>query len=81
RLPVFSGKDVAYAIRRDLVMPLILALVFYVLLLASFMWETLTLTAAAFIVSLLFSTRAYTRAEQEHAAEAARQAGNGESAD
>ena len=81
RLPVFSGKDVAYAIRRDLVMPLILALVFYVLLLASFMWETLTLTAAAFIISLLFSTRAYTRAEQEHAAEAARQAGNGESAD
>ena len=81
RLPVFSGKDVAYAIRRDLVMPLILALVFYVLLLASFMWETLTLTAAAFIVSLLFSTRAYTRAEQEHAEENARQSGNGESAD
>ena len=81
RLPVFSGKDVAYAIRRDLVMPLILALVFYVLLLASFMWETLTLTAAAFIVSLLFSTRAYTRAEQDYAEETARQAGNGESND
>ena len=81
RLPVFSGKDVAYAIRRDLVMPLILALVFYVLLLASFMWETLTLTAAAFIVSLLFSTRAYTRAEQGYAKETARQSGNGESAD
>ena len=81
RLPVFSGKDVAYAIRRDLVMPLILALVFYVLLLASFMWETLTLTAAAFIASLPFSMRAYTRAEQEYAEETARQAGNGENAD
>ena len=42
---------------------------------------TLTLTAAAFIVSLLFSTRAYTRAEQDYAEETARQAGNGESND
>lgn len=68
RLPVFSGKGAAYAIRRDLVMPLILALVFYALLLASFMWETLTLTAAAFILSLPFSARAYRRAERRERA-------------
>lgn len=81
RLPVFSGKDVAYAVRRDLVMPLILALVFYVLLLASFMWETLTLTAAAFIASLPFSMSAYARAERQHAAEAPQAVPNGETDD
>ncbi len=67
RLPVYSGKEIAYAVRRDLVMPLILAAVFYVLMLASFMWETLTVSVAVFIASLPFSMRSYTKADRDNA--------------
>jgi CDP-diacylglycerol--serine O-phosphatidyltransferase len=65
RLPIYSGKGVSFAVRRDLVMPLMLLVVLYVLLLASFMWETLALTAIAFFVSIPFSARSYFRQELE----------------
>jgi CDP-diacylglycerol--serine O-phosphatidyltransferase len=73
RLPVYSGKGTGARIRRDLVFPLILGIVIYVLLLASFTWMTLALSAIAYLVFLPFSAWAYQRrAAREAAAEAAR---------
>jgi CDP-diacylglycerol---serine O-phosphatidyltransferase len=65
RLPVYSGKGIGSAIRRDLVMPLFLVAVLYVLLIASFMWQTLTATAVAFLATLPFSAASYFRMEAE----------------
>ena len=42
RLPVYSGKTIGARIPGDRVMPLILGVVFYVLLLATYPWQTLT---------------------------------------
>lgn len=61
RVPVFSGKGAGGGVRRDLVMPFILAAVVYVSLLMSFTWETLTLTALGYLVSLPFGARAWSR--------------------
>ncbi|PHR20096.1 MAG: CDP-diacylglycerol--serine O-phosphatidyltransferase [Hoeflea sp.] len=61
RVPVFSGKGISGGVRRDLVMPFILVAVVYVSLLMSFTWETLTLTALAYLASLPFGARAWAR--------------------
>ncbi|MCY0095761.1 CDP-diacylglycerol--serine O-phosphatidyltransferase [Hoeflea ulvae] len=61
RVPVFSGKGIGGGVRRDLVMPFILVAVVYVSLLMSFTWETLTLTAVGYLVSLPFGARAWSR--------------------
>lgn len=61
RVPVFSGKGLGRGVRRDLVMPFILIAVVYVSLLMSFTWETLTLTAIAYLASLPFGARAWTK--------------------
>lgn len=58
RLPVFSGKA-AVRIRRDLVLPMMLAIVIYVGLLMSFTWMTLTLSTLAYIASLPMGYRAW----------------------
>ncbi|MET0170623.1 MAG: phosphatidylcholine/phosphatidylserine synthase [Aliihoeflea sp.] len=61
QLPVYSGKSSGMRVRRDLVLPLILAIVGYVALLFSYTWTTLALTAAAYFLMLPFSVRAYAR--------------------
>ncbi|WP_181408012.1 CDP-alcohol phosphatidyltransferase family protein [Pararhizobium mangrovi] len=61
RLPVWSGKSLGGRIRRDLVLPVLLLLVLYVAFLMSFTWETMTLTALAYLGSLPFSARAWGR--------------------
>ncbi|MHB2265743.1 CDP-alcohol phosphatidyltransferase family protein [Aliihoeflea sp. PC F10.4] len=61
QLPVYSGKSSGMRVRRDLVLPLILAIVGYVALLFSYTWTTLALTAAAYFMMLPFSVRAYGR--------------------
>lgn len=61
RMPVFSGKGLGAKVRRDLVMPLILAAVVYVSLLMSFTWETLTVSTLAYLATLPFGARAWTR--------------------
>lgn len=61
RLPVYSGKGAGSRVRRDLAIPLILVAVLYVSLLMSYTWETLTLTAAAYLVSLPFGARSWAR--------------------
>lgn len=72
RVPVFSGKGGMSSIRRDLVMPVILLLVLYVLLLASFIWETLALTAIIFLASLPVSANRYFRREEAERAATAK---------
>lgn len=61
RVPVFSGKGISGGVRRDLVLPFILVAVVYVSLLMSFTWETLTVTALAYLASLPFGARAWAR--------------------
>ncbi|WP_422370750.1 CDP-diacylglycerol--serine O-phosphatidyltransferase [Hoeflea sp.] len=61
RVPVYSGKGSGGGVRRDLVMPFILVAVVYVSLLMSFTWETLTLTAIGYLISLPFGARAWSR--------------------
>lgn len=67
RLPVYSGKG--SRVRREFVMPLMLVVVFYALLLASYTWYTMAGSAIAYLVFLVFSVRAYSRrAAREEAA-------------
>lgn len=59
RLPVYSGKKVK--VRRENVLPVLMVAVLYVLLIASFTWETLTATVAAYLVFLPLSVHAYSK--------------------
>jgi CDP-diacylglycerol--serine O-phosphatidyltransferase len=71
RLPVYSGKTAGKRIPGDKVMPLILGVVFYVLLLTTYTWQTLTASALAYFVFLPVSFTAYARRAQQAEAEAA----------
>ena len=70
RLPVYSGKTAGKKIRGDMVMPLILAVVFYVLLLATYTWQTLTASAIAYFAFLPWSFTAYARRARQAEMEA-----------
>ncbi|WP_315920714.1 CDP-diacylglycerol--serine O-phosphatidyltransferase [Mesorhizobium sp. SP-1A] len=59
RLPVYSGKSLK--IPGDRVLLVILAVVLYFLLLASYPWYTLTASAFAYLAFLPLSMRAYSR--------------------
>lgn len=61
RLPVYSGKGAGSRVRRDLAIPLILVAVLYVSLLMSYTWETLTLTTFAYLASLPFGARTWSK--------------------
>ena len=58
-LPVYSGKSIGVRVRGDIVVPLMLLVVLYVLLLVSFPWQTMTVSAIAYIGFLPFSYRMY----------------------
>lgn len=68
QVPVYSGKN-GLRVRRDLVMPMILGIVLYVALLASYTWHTMAASAIAFIIFLPFSARAYYRREKRESQE------------
>lgn len=70
QLPVYSGKSSGMRVRRDLVLPLMLAIVGYVALLFSYTWTTLALTAAVYFAMLPFSVRAYARRAERAVREA-----------
>lgn len=70
RLPVYSGKGAGSFIRRDIAMPLMLAVVAFVALLVSFPWQCLAVTAVAYLASLPWGARLYARKSREHAAQA-----------
>lgn len=60
RLPVWSGKS-GNSIRRDFVLPGLLALVLYVALLMSYTWAVLSVTVVAYLLFLPFSARSWHR--------------------
>lgn len=57
-LPVYNGKSLG-AIRRDVVVPILLVIVAYVVLLVSYTWQTLTISAFGYLAFLPFSAAAY----------------------
>lgn len=61
RVPVWSGKSEGGRIRKDLVLPVMLAIVIYVATLMSFTWETMVVTVALYLASLPFGARAWYR--------------------
>ncbi|KQT50815.1 CDP-diacylglycerol--serine O-phosphatidyltransferase [Aureimonas sp. Leaf454] len=61
RIPTWSGKTIGVQISRDYVIPVILVLVLYVVLLVSFLWQTLSATAIAYFVGMIFSVRSFRR--------------------
>ncbi len=61
RLPVWSGKSENSRVRRDLVLPAILLVVLYVATLMTYTWETMVVTALAYLISLPFGARAWQR--------------------
>jgi len=69
RIPVYSGKTAGVNIRGDKVMPLIFGLVFYVLVLITYTWLTLTISAIAYLIFLPLSARAYARKARQTSAE------------
>lgn len=58
-LPVYSGKSIGMRVRGDVVVPLMLLAVFYVLLLVSFTWQTIAVSAVAYLAFLPISYRMY----------------------
>ncbi|WP_246730256.1 CDP-diacylglycerol--serine O-phosphatidyltransferase [Nitratireductor mangrovi] len=62
RIPVWSGKNLG-RIRGDMVMPLILLIVFYVLLLINYPWHTMSVTALAYLCFIPLSWLGYRRRE------------------
>src|SRR4029077_13291168 len=68
RLPVYSGKTIRQRISTDWVIPLIFGLVFYVLLLTTYPWQTLSVSVLAYLVFLPLSARAYARRAKLEAA-------------
>lgn len=73
QLPVYSGKASGPRVRRDLVMPLMLGIVFYVALLFSYTWLTLTVSVAAYLAFLPFSLRSYRLREAQAAGQEAKE--------
>jgi CDP-diacylglycerol---serine O-phosphatidyltransferase len=59
RIPTFSGKNLGPRVRRDLVLPILGCAVLVFVFLISFPWETLTLSAIAYLAMIPFSIRSY----------------------
>ncbi|TYR32796.1 phosphatidylcholine/phosphatidylserine synthase [Mesorhizobium microcysteis] len=74
RLPVYSGKSSGMKVRRDIVMPVMLGVVFYVALLFSYTWHTMAATAIGYLAFLPFSARAYAKRETREQAATAEEA-------
>ncbi|WP_421852120.1 CDP-diacylglycerol--serine O-phosphatidyltransferase [Oricola sp.] len=66
-LPVWSGKTLGARIPPAKVVPLILGVVLYVALLATFTWETLTLSVLAYLAFLPYSLRMWRKRERQEA--------------
>ena len=77
RLPVHSGKAFGAPIPGDRVMPLLLGVVFYVLLLATYTWQTMSVSALAYLAFLPASAAAYARRARQAEAEPAAPADEG----
>ncbi|OPB31871.1 CDP-diacylglycerol---serine O-phosphatidyltransferase [Bartonella sp. AR 15-3] len=61
RLPVWSGKTIGNNLRRDIVVPCMLAIVIYVGFLATYMWYTLLITVLSYMAFLPYSAWIYSK--------------------
>ncbi|MFS8044836.1 CDP-diacylglycerol--serine O-phosphatidyltransferase [Rhizobium sp. BR 314] len=61
RLPVWSGKTEGNGIRRDLVLPIMLALMVYVALLMSYTWHVMVVTVVVYLLSLPLGARSWAK--------------------
>ncbi len=60
-LPTFSGKNIGKRISRELVLPLMIAAVFFVALLFSYPWITLSLISVGYLAMLPFGVKDWNR--------------------
>lgn len=67
-LPVWSGKAVQAGVRRDIVIPALFFVVIYLVLLVSYMWETLAVSGFIYLALLPFSAYSYYRRSKKEAA-------------
>ena len=59
RLPVFSGKMVGMRVEPELVLPVFVAVVFFIALLISYPWVVLSFSSIIFLLTLPLGWRSY----------------------
>lgn len=64
RLPTFSGKLIGQRVRRELVPPLLILVVLFAALVASYPWSMLTAIASAYLMTLPLSAWRYRKLEE-----------------
>jgi CDP-diacylglycerol---serine O-phosphatidyltransferase len=75
RLPVFSGKRMGTRVRPEMVLPIFVAVVLFVMVLISYPWPVLTVGTLCYLACLPLGWLSWRRHEREAAAAKARQAG------
>ncbi len=65
-LPTYSGKSLGKHIPRTLALPMIMAIVVVIAILLSYPWQTLSMAAFAYLVSLPWGYRYYHQLEERH---------------
>lgn len=69
RLPVFSGKKIGARVPRDIVLPVVVAVIIVVALLISYPWHLLSAVVIAFLVCLPVGWKSYRNHERRAAEE------------
>ena len=71
RLPVFSGKAVKMRIPREMVLPVVVAVVLFIALLISYPWQILSILTVMYLASLPLGWKSYREQERQLAAQTA----------
>jgi CDP-diacylglycerol--serine O-phosphatidyltransferase len=71
RLPVFSGKTVRMRVPPEMVLPVFVAVVFFIALLIGYPWHILSACTVLYLLSLPAGWRSYRNHERAAAAQAA----------
>jgi len=69
RLPVFSGKTIKMRVPPEMVLPVFVAVVFFVALLIGYPWHILSAGSVAYLISLPWGWKSYRDQERKLAAE------------
>jgi CDP-diacylglycerol---serine O-phosphatidyltransferase len=76
RLPVFSGKAVKMRVPREMVLPVVVAVVLFIALLISYPWQILSILTVLYLASLPLGWKSYREQERQLAAQSAVPAGD-----
>jgi CDP-diacylglycerol--serine O-phosphatidyltransferase len=71
RLPVFSGKTVRMRVAPEMVLPLFVAVVFFIALLIGYPWHMLSIVSVVYLMSLPIGWKSYRTHERDAAAQPA----------